>query len=308
MLKRGENPPEHMANAVHIEWYSKLSGDVVISSADFLLRISEPVWRFTDAEIAERERRASEGDEDAFVMEVRTDGTEGEWDEFRYEQMLRESDMLNDKYGRLLDKYADHPDQERIVAHEMGWTHLIDAMDAKERGGAAGGVDSDDDADDFEVDYEDEDFEEEPPDPAREGIDWVRDERGEITHPITKHAKDVFYALMDELKMGDEDLAKTDDAIGEFFSRFMILHVKLGSALGFVARGETACDATMIVAWLKRALEIHNDALTAAATLEDHPKFAADRLGYYRSELFRIRESVVALMGDLRTNQKQADS
>ena len=45
MLKRGEVPPEHMANSIYIAWFSKFSGEVVIESADYQLQISESVWR-----------------------------------------------------------------------------------------------------------------------------------------------------------------------------------------------------------------------------------------------------------------------
>jgi hypothetical protein len=42
--------------------------------------------------------------------------------------------------------------------------------------------------DDDELDEDTEDYELPPPDPTREGIDWVRDERGRISHPIKKRA------------------------------------------------------------------------------------------------------------------------
>jgi hypothetical protein len=295
-LKRGETPPEHMANAVYIAWFSKLSGEIVISSADYRLQISEPVWRFTKEEIVERERSARDEGEGSFMTEIRADGREGDWDEFRYEQMLRESDMLGDKFGRLLDKYADHPDQERIVAHEMGWTHL----DAEEKDD--GVSDLENEVDDLQLDFDPGDFAEELPDPTREGIDWVRDADGEITHPIAKRATNAFYALMKELKVGDGNLANTDGALGEFYGQFMVLHVKLASALGFIAR-ERTCDGAMIVAWLKRALEIHNDVLKAATALEGHGRFGADRLAHYRHELLEIRQDVLAVVETLRGAQ-----
>ena len=96
MLKRGGKPPEHMANCLYLEWYSALNGRVVIESADYRLKVSEPAWRFTAEELAERERQREEGS-DAFATEVHADGTTREWDEFRNEQLLRESDALGEK-------------------------------------------------------------------------------------------------------------------------------------------------------------------------------------------------------------------
>jgi hypothetical protein len=31
------------------------------------------------------------------------------------------SDAAGDRYQRLLEIYADHPDAEQIIAREMGW-------------------------------------------------------------------------------------------------------------------------------------------------------------------------------------------
>ena len=141
-----------------------------------------------------------------------------------------------------------------------------------------------------------------PPDPAREGIDWVRDDDGRILHPIAKHARDLLYALLDELKDRGENLAQTDATIGEFTAHFMTLHVKLASALGFIARGRDHTDPGLIIAWLKRALEIHNQTLTAAAALEGHPQFPAARLAHYRTGLFAIREAMLAIIAQLRAS------
>ena len=294
MLKAGGTPPEHMANSLYLEWFSTRSGRVVIESADYRLQVSEPEWRFTAAELAERERRAAE-DDTPFAIAIDADGNAESWDEFRNEQSLRESDMTGEKYRRLLEKYADHPDSERIIAHEMGWEWLEEALDAQEGGGLPA---QDGDA----AEFDESDFEEVPPDPAREGIDWVRDDDGRILHPIAKHARDLLYALLDELKDRGENLAQADAAIGEFTAHFMTLHVKLASALGFIARGRDHTDPGLIIAWLKRALEIHNQTLTAAAALEGHPQFPAARLAHYRTGLFAIREAMLAIIAQLRAS------
>lgn len=48
------------------------------------------------------------------------------WDEHRWEEFFRESDKRTEKYTQLLDKYMNHPERDRIIAEEMGWTHLFD--------------------------------------------------------------------------------------------------------------------------------------------------------------------------------------
>src|SRR2546421_3733221 len=184
MSRRGETPPEHMANGIYREWFRKRSARVVIESADYGLQIPEPAWRYRKEEIAERDRRIAE-QETPFAIAITQDGETQEWDEVRYEQFLRESDALTEKYGRLLEKYADHPDSERIIAREMGWSWLEEALDQQDEEKESK---QKDEAEDWEakVDKEKkdeseddiEDYELPPPDPMREGIDWMRDERG----------------------------------------------------------------------------------------------------------------------------------
>jgi hypothetical protein len=220
MSTRGESPPEHMANAVYLEWFSDRSGRVVIESANYRLQISEAAWRYTKEEIAERDRRIAE-EETPFAIAITQDGETKEWDEVRYEQFLRESDALTEKYGRLLKKYADHTDSERIIAREMGWSWLEEALDQQEEDESkqeeqAQGLEAK-----IHKEKEDEpenaieDYELPPPDPMREGIDWVRDERGHIFHPIEKRAHDTLHALLDELKAAEHFPEKEDEQVAD---------------------------------------------------------------------------------------------
>ncbi len=64
MCKRGEKPPEHMANCLYLEWFSEANGRVVIESADYELNISAPEWRMTPEEDAERAKQAAAGMDD----------------------------------------------------------------------------------------------------------------------------------------------------------------------------------------------------------------------------------------------------
>lgn len=61
------------------------------------------------------------GDEDENDPEI--------WDEDRWEEFLREADKRTDKYSQLLDEYMDHPDRDRIIFEEMGWSRLLDETD-----------------------------------------------------------------------------------------------------------------------------------------------------------------------------------
>jgi hypothetical protein len=288
MTKAGGRPPEHMANSLYLEWHSR-SGRLVIESADYELELSEPGWRFTAEELAQQAHDAAEESSAPFAIEIRADGTEGEWDEFRCEEFLRESDARGEKYRRLLEKYLDHPDRDRIIAHEMGWTGLGEALDEKAKHGDGG------------IDAEDSSFLETElpaPDPSREGIDWVRDEDGEIAHPIKKHATGMLYTLLDELRAAGNP-EEHHPGLADFVGHTMVLSGKLAGALSGLSR-EWGFDSGLTIAWLKRALEILHQALTAAAALGPDTLFPAARLAHFRDELFGIREEITALMAILR--------
>ncbi len=303
MIKRGETPPEHTANGVYLEWFSESSGHVVIESADYRLKISTPTWRFTREEIAERERRAAEG-ETPFAIAINKNGETQPWDEARYEQFLRESDALTEKYGRLLDKYGDDPESERIIAREMGWKWLEEALaDDEAREASDEKIDESDDGDeedDEEIVDEIESYELPPPDPLREGIDWVRDQRGHVCHPIKKRADVALHALLDELRAAGHFPDCDDEELGQFVGDFMTVTAKLAGALGGVARGDEFLEPGLVIAWLKRILEILNRTLATSEGLAGKPFLSAESLERYRSELFGIRENILELIARLR--------
>ena len=308
MCRRSEVPPEHLANGLYLEWFSERCGRVVIESADYHLQISEPAWRFTREEIAERDRRVAEN-ETPFAVAIAEDGESEEWDEVRYEQFLRESDARTERYGRLLEKYKDHPDSERIIAREMGWTWLEEALDwqdqqkeqcpeqKKEKEPENLHAEAAED-DEFEEEPEEPEFP--PPDPMREGIDWVRDDDGDLSHPICKRAHDALHALLDELKAAGHFPEEQDELLADFVSGYMTVSAKLAGALGGITRGDDFFDAAMVIAWLKRVLEILNKTIAAAEAISEKQFLPAERLGYYRNELFVIREDILELIARLR--------
>src|SRR5207248_2329455 len=83
------------------------------------------------------------------------------------------------------EKYANHPDSERIIAREMGWSWLEEALDQQEEEKEPE-QEHEKELEDLEAktgeekedDNDIEDYELPPPDPMREGIDWVHDQRG----------------------------------------------------------------------------------------------------------------------------------
>ena len=182
MKREGGTPPEHMANSLYIEWFSDANGRVVIESVDYKVEVSAAAWTLSPEEEEEQTEASHQAlrdwldrlDQGQQFEEPGFDPEEEKpLDEFGYEKVMRESDARTDKYMKLLEKYEGHPDQEKIVAREMGWEWLEEALEADERGALPR-----------------EEMEVPPlePNPATEGVDWVRDEDGGISHPLAKRA------------------------------------------------------------------------------------------------------------------------
>jgi hypothetical protein len=302
MSKRGEKPPEHMANCLYLEWFSEANGRVVIESADYELTISPPEWRLTPEEDAERAEQAAAGMTD--FMDNLTEAIkqhqrgqkdpEAEWNEHDYEKFMKECDAQTDKYAGLLDKYGDSDEAQAILAKEMGWQRELTEEEAEaERQRIE------------EINRACQEALNEPdpePDPLREGIDWIRDEQGYLHHPLQHRCSGSavkFWKLADEL--GLERLEDKD--LDQFISEFQTTGAKLAGALDGVARGEDSRDPGFTVAYLKRALDhLHKAQAGLEAVVPKHLLPQAS-LAEARKELFEIREGILKLMHDFRERQ-----
>lgn len=292
--REGGTPPEHMANSVYIEWFSEANGRVVIESADYRIDVSPAGWTLT----LEEEKQQAETNRQALLdwmhrlgeTMVESESAEFDpeadkpWDEFDYEKLLRESDERTEKYGKLLEKYEGHPDQERIVAREMGWTWLEEALEADARGA-------------LPRPEEPEELPPLEPNPATEGIDWIRDEHGRIKHPLQKQA---FESAMSMWHYCDDRGLLKDDGdadLHEMIFQAQTSGAKLAGALNSLAYDAGGLrDGGFVVALLKRALTYVHASMAAAEKVAAKKLLDADRLRAFRKEWFEIREEVLHLM------------
>jgi len=299
MCKRGEKPPEHMANCLYLEWFSVSNGRVLVESADYELTLSTPEWRLTPEEEAERARQAAAG-MDEFMRRL-TEAVEREqrgqkdpeevWDEHDYEKFMRECDARTDKYMELLDKYGDSEEAEARIAREMGWDRELSEEEAEEQ---RLGIEEINVASEEALDAP-----EPEPDPHREGIDWIRTEDGDLRHPLQhrcfESAMRLWHAC-DELSKDLED----DKDVGQLISEFQITGAKLAGALNGIARGEIQPDEAFTVACLKRALDHLHKAQAGLEASAKRNVLPAPLAAATREDLFSIREGVLALMDELR--------
>ena len=299
MSEREEKPPEHMANCLYLEWFSEFNGRVVIESADYQLTISAPEWRLTAEEEEERREQAASGMIDFMsqlteAIEQQKRGQkdpEEEWDEHDYEKFLKESDARTDKYMELLDKYGDSDEAEEKIAKEMGWTRGRDGKD--------------DEGDGMSEEEMNEIYEEalnapEPePDPAREGIDWIRDERGEIHHPLQRRCFESALAFSEKAEVAGLE-ESSDKSLGDFLFEFQTTSVKLAGALQPIARGEGVPDAGFTVAYLKRALDHLHKSNAGLESVAEKKLLSEAYIAEARKELLEIRQEILRLMDDFR--------
>lgn len=294
--KEGKTPPEHMANSLYIEWFSEANGRVVIESSDYTVDVSAPVWTLSPKEEQEQIAashqairdwldRIDQARQPNFDQPTEFDPeSEKPLDEFGYERFMRESDARTDKYMELLDKYEGHPDCEKIVAREMGWEWLEEALEADERGA-------------LPPREEPQEIPPLEPNPATEGIDWVRDKEGRIHHPVARRAFESAVAIWhfcDDRGLLGED---GDSDLREMIFEFQTTGAKLAGALNSLAYDEDDTrDGGFVVAALKRALNYLHKSIAAAEKVAQKKLLPPERFDSFRAELFDIREQVLALM------------
>ena len=296
MCKRGEKPPEHLANCLYLEWFSEFNGRVVIESTDYILNISAPEWRMTPEENVERAKLAAEG-MDGFMrrlteaIEKHQRGQkdpEEKWDEHDYEKFLKESDARNDKYRELLEKYGDSDEAEQKIAEEMGWVRELTEEEAEaERQRIE------------EMNRACEEAQNEPPpepEPHREGIDWIRTKRGDIAHPLQHRCAESarkFWKRARKEKLADKDLDL-------FVFEFQTTAAKLAGALSGIAEGRGFVDNAFTVAYLKRALSHLHKSQAGLEAVVPKKILSARTIADARKELFEIREGILKLMDEFR--------
>ena len=313
--------PALKANALYLEWFSETTGRVVIETTDFDVRISTPEWIMS----AEEEQNQIAANRQSFrdwlehlseMEDVEMDRTQSQrgrpMNEFEWEKVLKDSDKRNERLGEVLEKYHGHPDSERLIAREMGWTWVEEELEAQERGVFAEVEEldqlersddstppflgSDDDEDD-----EDDAFDEEirEPNPLREGIDWVRDADGSIEHPLAAKSLAFSSALWREFEEQGMLGETGDSRIFEWAGLVESAGVRLSTTLGDVAFGAEV-EPGYVIAGLKRAVSLVHQSLDMLQKIEPLNLVARDRAKIYQQDLFEIREDILGLMKSYR--------
>ena len=207
------------------------------------------------------------------------------WDEYDWERFLQQQDRKTEQYMELLEKYLDDPDRDQIIASEMGWNHLVD-----ENG--ASWVDEADSLFAEEMGMLGEGPEDEEDQGAANGI-------GFEMHPLYQAA----FALTIWLDQLFEELGDLQNhpVVVKLTTQSAIASAKLAAALS----DDDVDEIGMTIAYLKRALKAIANALDAAAQLKKEIKLGPRRHATLNRRLFQIRDGIITLMGEFRSEWRR---
>ncbi|HEX4084740.1 MAG TPA: hypothetical protein VHY22_07515 [Chthoniobacteraceae bacterium] len=211
------------------------------------------------------------------------DQPERVWDEYQWERFLQQQDRKTEHYMELLERYMDHPDRDQIIAREMGWSHLLDGAEEDWLEEADAQLTS-------ELGLE-------PMDGEAEG------EEGSMgdfeMHPLYQ-ASFALTVWIDQLfdELGD---LQNHPAAVKLATQSAIASAKLAAALS----DDDIDEIGMTIAYLKRALKAITNAMEAAVALRSEVRLTRDRYGVLNNRLFQIRDGIIALMGEYRTEWRR---
>ena len=283
-IKRGKKFSEHLANCLYLEWFSEANGRVVIESTAYEISVSEPVWRLApDEEIRQHEANAdamrSFMERAAGALDPREeaayDGTPK--DEFEWELFLRASDRRTTKLGELMEKYHDHPDRDRVIAREMGWTAIEEMLDA-------------------EAEFSGEEELDNPGDAGFEESEPVEIDEDPIRHPLVARLINRSATLME---LAGE---RWDNDLEEMVGGFIAVGPKIAGALGIVRPGRNLDNEFdgLVVAKLKRAIGELSRAINAASRLKERKAELPFSIDEWVTEMLGTRQEILTLMNEFR--------
>jgi hypothetical protein len=235
--KSGKELPTVLKNSLYLEWFSDTNGRVVLETSEFEFTAGCALWEMTIEEDAAAQQASAESLEGWFdrVCDLKKERqpksyveTNEEMDEYQWEQFMRSSDRITDRYEELIDKFGMENDEE--IDKHMGWNkpkvsegEMLD-VDAANQGF-------------LELSASD---------------DWKDDQ--ERNHPILDKA----HAILNEIN--HEDAATSD-----LWGACATLTAKLAGALSsYMEDDDMLMDKGFTIAQLKRCLK-HIDTAVAEA-------------------------------------------
>lgn len=289
---------DRTGNCLYLEWFSDVNGRVLVEGPDFQVEVLESSW-YMSRDDEKEQIQVVAGNMARWEDEMREYGSEDverrKLNEFEWEKNLRESDALTDRFSKVLEKYLDHPDCDKLIAREMGWTWLLETEEERRAGNKFITEEIDEEMMD---DFEDDDFDLDP-NPVTEGVDWIKGSNGRITHPLTNRSFSVAMELWSYCKKSGNLSNRADQDLRDMIFQMQTLTAKLAGALDGIAY-DMDTDGGFVVACLKRALPYINGALLCGDNVARKEIVKEERLKYFRGKMLAIREEIIRLMSRYR--------
>ncbi len=216
-----------------------------------------------------------------------------DWDEFQWERAFKYSETMSARYFRMLSRFGDFPNAERLIAAHLGDTSLLKALEEEEaiemefEIGKPGFYDDHDDDDDLDFESGDE-KPLEPGDPLFfEGV------------PLYVQAKQVALGWTNVLS----NVLEEDDRLWGLQTLFA-----LGRILSYMSMAISDGIFEPIeetVALSKRVLYQINLVLGLMAEKEE--KYG-ELFGFVREQLLEVRDGTVSFLFDMRERGKGGDA
>jgi hypothetical protein len=206
------------------------------------------------------------------------------WDEYDWERFLQQQDRKTEKYMELLERYIDDPNRDQIIAREMGWYHLLD----KDGENWARDVDLG-----FDQELQGETGEEEDEEEEMDGED------GFEVHPLYK-ASFALTVWIDQLFDDLGEIQNQPSAV-RLSTHAAVASAKLAAALS----DDDVDEIGMTIAYLKRALKAIMIGIDAAVQLRKDVSLDTERFATLNQRLFQIRDGIIQLMGEYRTEWRR---
>jgi hypothetical protein len=200
------------------------------------------------------------------------------WDEYDWERFLQQQDRKTERYMELLEKYIDHPNRDQIIAREMGWFHLLD-QDGQEWAESVEML--------FNGEVEEEVCSESGPDETFEMHPLYQ-----ASFALTVWIDQLFETLGERQNLPSAVRLATQSAIAS---------AKLAAALS----DDDVDEIGMTIAYLKRALKAIMSAMEAAQQLRREVRLSSDRFATLNQRLFQIRDGIILLMGEYRSEWRR---
>lgn len=205
------------------------------------------------------------------------------WDEFKWEEFMKEQDRKVDRYMELFYKYQNHPDRDELIAREMGWTWLLDKRDTDEFGPPLPQTGEVEEGDEWKVN-------------AGIPTDHNFDFDSYKTLPVFQRAHRF---AVDAMKFVDQlsESARENSVVVEFISNAMVASAKIAGGTGL---GDDLEDLGGNIAYCKRGLAAANLAIAALHEMRERKILVGGMYLQLMEEATEVRNAIALHVIELR--------